>query len=110
MTEPHQAIDLLIRQGNSHAAATLILVELRKKKITRAEKLVLARLARRAAIPKAGILLLRPYVRPLGRDAWHPTPEEQTEFAACLIGVGATWEALQILSNSNLEQVPEAHL
>src|SRR4051812_40729895 len=63
----------------------------------RENQLKLAAYARRAGIPHKAISILSPRVRPDGSGTPKATVVEKVEYAAALIRIGATHEALKLL-------------
>ncbi|MBI1861542.1 MAG: hypothetical protein HYR96_11555 [Deltaproteobacteria bacterium] len=85
------------------------LEKLRRKKISGADLIRFASLCRRANLPSLGLSVLRPVVRPSSRKTLAATPQHLTEYAACLIRVGACREAEALFTQFDLELVPESY-
>jgi hypothetical protein len=102
-------MDEWIRSGQGDLARQGIR-RLTPENLTRPERLQLASLARRVSLPEIGIRLLRPIVRPPGRRATQATDGERAEYAADLIRIGASTEALQLLDGVDTSRAPEALL
>ncbi len=74
-------------------------------------RLPAAALARRLEMGDLGIRLLHPLVRPLSKKVVaEASPTEKAEYAANLVRAGAPREALELLDNPTLAQVPETDL
>jgi hypothetical protein len=106
-------IGTLICQGQ-HGAAKLLLRELISGRIVRKDATKIARLARRLRLAPLGIRLLHRFVRPQDRAALRrfgpPTPEEQLEYAACLIRLGAIAEGRHLLDELDETRQPAVAL
>lgn len=89
------AIETLIRQGSIAQAATEIR-NLHRKRVPGRLACRFAELARRADLAPLGLSALYPIVRRPGLPA-QGTPREIAEYAACLVRIGATDEAVSLL-------------
>lgn len=67
----------------------------------------LARLARRAGLFPVSIRILNPIVRPPPKSPREATDEEKAEYAASLVKIGASSEALDILMRLDAKLTPE---
>jgi hypothetical protein len=101
-------LESLVRSGES-AKARRILRELRLDRLTRAEKLQAANLARRSGLPELSIKLLNRVMRPRS-GASDASARERAEYAAALSRIGATSEALGILESLKGSDHPEVPL
>lgn len=93
-----ESIDADIRAGRQ-AKARKDLTDLCRATVPREHRLRVGALSRRAGLPYLSLRLLAPHVRPAGKKIGDATPEEKAEYAAGLIYVGASGEALEILSS-----------
>src|SRR2546430_1421867 len=91
------AVERLIREGKI-APAQRVLGQLAREKIPRASLARYAGLARRAGLPGLALRWLVPVVRPSPRRPAQAAPSETIEYAASLIRLGATAEALALLA------------
>jgi hypothetical protein len=91
-------IDALIRVGNREEAVTALSAHL-PTDIPRNDAVYFASLCRRAGRPVDGMRALYPFVSE--EIPSEPSASELEEYAACLIRIGATHEALQILETLN---------
>ena len=83
----------------------------RNRKISRKERLVVARLSRIADDVLLSLSILRPIVRPLEkRGALAPDDAEKLEYARCLVEFGASHEGRSLLQTIDLDSNPEAVL
>ncbi len=98
-------IDKLIRAGNG-AEAQQTLEKLTKDKLPRNDLTAASALAWRCNRPLIGIRLLNPIVRPSHRRPNEATDTERIEYAACLIKIGATDEALKLLASIESKTYP----
>lgn len=89
-------IELLIRQGDIAQAATIIRL-LHKKKVPNRFAARFAELARRADLSQVGLSVLYTIVRRPGLPP-QGSAREIAEYAACLIRIGATDEAVSLLT------------
>ncbi|MCB0418704.1 MAG: hypothetical protein KDD39_13725, partial [Bdellovibrionales bacterium] len=85
------------------------LKDLAARKTPRDFRAKLAQLSWRAGLPEAGLLALHAIVRPSERKKKEASVEEKLEYAACLMRLGATPEALGIL-DSIAEPTPKTSL
>lgn len=107
MTDLIQACEADLRAGRiSHAAARLRTVK--TTEIPREHRMAIANLCRRAQMDYQALKVLAPVVRPDRAISAAPTAEEQAEYAASLLKIGAVHEALAILEN--VQDVPSAML
>ncbi len=75
---------------------------------SRADRLALARLARRCGLPEISQRLLGPIVRGFGRKTYADvTPSEKAEYAIALRGLGAVEEAIALLETVQDSGDPE---
>ncbi|MBI1861554.1 MAG: hypothetical protein HYR96_11615 [Deltaproteobacteria bacterium] len=102
-------VDGLIRKGEGNAAQKRLL-DLAKGRLPRPQLLPVAVLMRRAGLPDWGIRLLNPIIRTTSKALSTATEAEKAEYAASLTRIGATQEALRILSGLNATSTPEALL
>ena len=102
-------IDSLIRLGKISDATTII-KSLDIRKLARGQRGELATLARRSSMAIYAIKLLRPYVHPSSRKFVQTTDEERLEYAASLSFLGASKEALSLLSEVDSSQHPSSLL
>lgn len=107
-TPRFESIDQFIRYGAIHKASVEITALAAKTRLSRTDRLALARLARRAFIPRVGLKLLRPLVRPSTKRFGPALPEEKIEYAACLSWVGALPECFVLLREVDHRRYPEA--
>lgn len=105
----YQKLDEWIREGKI-AEVRDRLAEFARGTPERGDRLALAQLLRRTDQPIESIRMLRPLVRKEGRRIGQATESEKAEYAASLARVGATDEALQLLSEINAESEPKALL
>jgi len=103
------SIEDLIRSGNGRQAQHQLKAMVGKK-LSREALFRVAGLARRAGLPDLGIRWLNPIVRPAARTPKRATDAETAEYAACLIRIGATSEALDLLSRIDSKRQPEGLL
>jgi hypothetical protein len=97
----------MIRTGRSREAASALQGLLKRSaEWSRADRLRLANLARRAYVPALGLMLLRPFVRPSDSRPVEAKPDERIEFAACLIAVGARREGRTLLESIDPVRFP----
>lgn len=101
--------DDLIRRGRGQRVRNE-LRDLRREKIDRSEMVRLANLAWRVDYASFGVRLLNPLVRPSSRRPFQCTPEEKTEYAVCLIKMGAQHEGRELLETVPAELVPRSLL
>ena len=102
-------LDLLVKAGQANKAAVRLTMMLKDDaNLGRADRLILAKLARRAFAPQLGIKLLRPMVRPSEKKPIVATGEEKTEYAANLSWLGAVTECHSLLDQVDSTLVPEA--
>ena len=106
-----QQIDHLIRSG-SHAEARGAFLEIEAVKLPRNEWAEYASFARRLSLPRQGLQLLFPIIRPSERKSAsvQASEKEKAEYAALLIREGATSEALVILNEIDAVKNPEVLL
>ncbi len=98
-----------IREGEGlHVAKKLH--KFLKEHVSRNDRLQLASFARRVHLPNLALRFLGPIIRPQQRCYAEPTDAERVEYAASLIKVGATGEALQILHGVDEKLVPDTLL
>lgn len=97
VTTDLEKIDKLIRAGHG-AEAQHALEKLTKDKLARKDLTAASALAWRCNRPLVGIRLLNSIVRPSHRRPTQATEAERIEYAACLIKIGATDEALRLLA------------
>jgi hypothetical protein len=109
MRESFERLDSLIQQGRG-AQVRKELNQLASRKIRREHLLDVARFARRVHLSRLAIKLLNPLVRPTGKASDKATVEERAEYAANLTFLGATEEALQILEECDVKEVPQVGL
>lgn len=102
-------LDSLIRSGQSKIARAK-LEEVAKTKLPRSIILSLASLARRAELPLLALRWLNPIVRPSPKAPVSATPEEQAEYAAVLIKIGAHEEGLSLLQKLDDSSLPQVSL
>lgn len=102
-------LDEEIRQGRGRLVRKE-LTRLQKAKVPREATLAIGRLARRANLPDYALRLLSPVVRASRKSPVVATDEEKTEYAANLIKIGATDEALDLVKGVRAEKCPEALL
>lgn len=100
-------IDSLIRNGK-HGIANEHLNHLLHLETPREDMHAVAALARRLSRSEIGISTLNPIVRPSGRKPTIATDQEKTEYAACLIRLGALNEALLLLDTISIQIHPHA--
>lgn len=106
MTELIKACEADLRAGRiSQAAAQLR--NLKPSEIPREFRLPLANLCRRAQMDYLALRILSPVVRP-EKITTAPTAEEQSEYAASLLKIGAVHEAIAILDG--IHGLPSAKL
>lgn len=106
MTDLIQSCEADLRAGRiSQAAAQLR--NLKPAEIQREFRLPIANLCRRAQMDYLALRILSPVVRPETLSA-APTPEEQAEYAASLLKIGAVHEAIAILDS--VKELPAARL
>jgi len=102
-------LDSAIKTGRAEVARAK-LEEISKKKLPRDYVVQVAALARRAEIPDTALRVLGPIVRP-ARPLAHPaTPNETAEYAACLVKIGATTEAFNLLAKIDPRTCPSSLL
>lgn len=102
-------VDDLIRRGNLRAARR----ELRRAvrgRVARPIVADVAALARRAHMPALGVRLLNRLVRPPGRKVPDASDRERAVYASCLIQIGGTEEALELLDTLDAREAPETLL
>jgi hypothetical protein len=103
-----QACEADLRAGKiSQAAARLRAVK--TDSIPREHRMTVANLCRRAQMDHQAMKILGPVVRPEKLITAAASPEEQAEYAACLLKIGAAPEALAILEGVQ-DIVPAAKL
>jgi hypothetical protein len=100
-------IDTLIRSGQTSKAALQVTLLSQDPKLSRPNKLDLAKLARRSSIPKIGITLLRPYIRPSAKQNIQASDEEKIEYAANLSWIGALPECFSLLEEVDHKLHPD---
>lgn len=101
-------VDQLIRRGHL-AAARRELRLLLERRLPRAHRAPAARCAWRLKEGRVGVALLHRLVRPPARGgAGDASDEERAVYAACLAQLGATAEALALLSGVDAKRCPEA--
>lgn len=104
-----EEIDALIRAGDG-ARARDRLAEWARKKIPREALASFAWMAWRTEMPALGIKALTTVVRPSHRKVSQASQREKAEYAACLIKLGATDEALTLLAAREMDGLPETTL
>ena len=92
------------------AKARQELARYRLTSLTRGEKFALAAVARRAGLPYLTLRLLAPFVRPPPRHSVQASEAEKAEYAAALVRVGASREAMGLLGELNGKAVPQVFL
>lgn len=102
-------IEWLIRDGRGDLAEAS-LEELISESVPREHAAAIARLARRGNVPKLGLQVLYPIVRPAPRVPCDATPAETAEYAACLIRIGALEDAYGLLCGIDEKAVPRVLL
>lgn len=102
-------IDALINDGRLSDAKALVR-PLLERKHPREELVKLANLARRAWMPEHAARLLFKIVHPTEKRnvAAAATAEEKTEYATALVMLGGHREALKLLQDIDVREVPEA--
>lgn len=100
-------IEALVREGDA-ARARRALEAISRGEIPRDGLARHAALARRAGLVALAVRWLRPYVRPAPRRPERPTDAEAIEYAASLIRLGATSEAMRLLDSFPPERHPQA--
>jgi hypothetical protein len=103
------AIEALVR-GASPAEARERLLRLVERKRDRADLAEIAWLAWRCDLPKVGIRVLGPLIRPDRKSPAVPTDREKAEYAACLIKIGAVNEGELLLRSVDPKLCPVALL
>lgn len=103
------SIDLKIRMGDQTGALVSLQTVL-ERKVAREYRVEFAALARRLSRSEWGVALLRASVRPPARSNIKATDAEKSEYAACLIRLGALDEALTLLSEVSVANVPRSLL
>lgn len=107
MTDLIQACEADLRAGKiSHAAARLRTVK--TTEIPREHRMAIANLCRRAQMDYQALKILAPVVRPEKMITTAATAQEQAEYAASLLKIGAVHEALAILES--VQDEPTAKL
>lgn len=109
LQESIQKIDSLVKSGNLVTAGRCLKL-IRFRKCTHSERLKLSELARRLGDPLKTIRLLNPIVRSSSKMKAKPTPQEEVIYAAALIKIGASSEALGILKKLPSKVVPQSLL
>lgn len=100
-----------IRAGKEAEALRLIKALLNTRKgVDRGDLPSVADLARRAGAPGLGLQLLNPLVRQEGKTEGGASPEEKTEYAACLTYIGAWTEARALLETLDGDSQPRVYL
>jgi len=79
------------------------------RRVPRPQRILLAALARRAEVPALGISVLAPVVRPASGKS-DASDAEKSEYAACLVRLGAETEALTLLDTVDAKRHPGALL
>lgn len=102
-------IEQLLRDGNV-AEARRELERVIRKELPRSELPVIAQLAGRVGAPDLGLRLLGPYVRPTHRTVTIASAAEKSEYAWCLLGVGAVDEAGALLDSIESREYPRVDL
>ncbi len=102
-------IEILIRTGESNKARR-VLSNYRSSSLTRTDRHDLAALARRAGLPLMTLRLLTPIVRPPAKQPMKASERERAEYAAALVRVGATTEAIEMLQGIDPSKTPQVHL
>lgn len=97
-------------QTGKLAEARAELVTLLRKKVPRESLVAFAGLCRRSGLAEKGVRLLHPIVHPAARRPVEATPDEKTEYAACLTILGAQDEALELLATVDPARCPAAYL
>lgn len=97
LDEKFKEIDALIRAAHWERAQKKLIV-LRRRAIKRADALTYATLCRKADLAGLGVLTLRSFLRSSSRKrVSDATSAEKTEYAACLLRLGALQEARNLL-------------
>lgn len=96
--------DLLLKDQLPEARHALF--QINRSNLSLAEKLQYSETARRIGLAHLGLRTLYPHIR---TENAQPGEKELLEYAACLIELGAHYEASQILSNVDREKHPETH-
>ncbi|MBI4402806.1 MAG: hypothetical protein HY537_01515 [Deltaproteobacteria bacterium] len=102
-------LDRLIREGHAQSARRK-LFKLCTTKIPRSVTLPLASLARRVRLAGQGIRLLNPFVRSTRKAPADASDAERVEYGACLLGIGATEEALNLFRQFDARKMPDVLL
>lgn len=97
----------LIDSGELHRARHQLVRVASARSLPRWARLPLARMARRALLPKLGLRLLAPVVRPRPKSPVVPEPVEKAEYAANLLMNGAHWEARRLLGEVDPKDCPD---
>jgi hypothetical protein len=98
-----------IREGQAQQARK-ILESLDIRRIPRDHAAPFAALARRSNLPMLGLRILRSWVRGSERSPVRAAPGEKAEYAACLLRIGATTEAQELLDEVRAADAPESLL
>ncbi len=98
--EINQQAEELIRSGQREKARA-VLVRLKGMQIPRARASSLATLARRAGLLPLALQIMSPIIRPKVTLEKEATDAEKAAYAVILLGLGASTEALEILSNAD---------
>ena len=102
-----EKLEAELRQGNSLRVREF-LRKLSQSEIPNKLLVRVSQLCRRIDFASKGLLLLRNRVLDLP-STQIPDPTELCEYAACLIKVGASAEALRLLQTIDVKKAPEAH-
>lgn len=102
-------IEVLVRSAKMSEAVRALRL-LRPSRLTRNQRLTVAALARRASVPEISVKILQPIIRPPSSVQAPATVEEKAEYAASLVRIGASREAMQILKTIPLDNYPQAKL
>jgi tetratricopeptide (TPR) repeat protein len=103
-----QKIQTLFSQGQFPKALEDLL-KINTAEVPRADRLPLARIARKLGRPDVGFRLLGPVIRPEVKTV-KASAQELVEYAGLLQNIGSLDEALSYLKDLPLEMVPEAAL
>lgn len=104
-----KAVDSLITAGKGREAAEL-LTKILQRKIPRSFAARFAWQCVRCDMPAKGLTLLSRFIRGSENVRSDGSPEEKTAYAACLMAIGASQEALELLCEIPSEAFPNAIL
>ena len=111
MKEDLSSLEEKIRLGRGgEVRQALTRIGRKRVKIPAADLAKVAQLCWRVGLADTGLKILHPVMRPKARQPQSADPWQVAEYAACLIRVGATEEASQIIFEVDPKRVPQAWL